>query len=431
MEQQLIACARELFEGVPGSAQQKDANAWLMAFQTRDEAWQPALHVLQHPPRVHDHLDRSNMVATGRGQVLAAPVLVAMQIVRLKTVQEWTRMTGEQRQFVRDTLLSLLGVVCTNDKSVLTPAAFRIACVIIADIIVKSSREWSTWKHNLQQIVDASLAQKSVMGAIMYEEILASIPQQIVASMHLWTPDELQEVIASFKQEQEHVMHFARTVLSSIGILDPLLSVATCENEDMAQLAAEIIADALASISPELAGSTITEVVCYTAHRLLQTRPLIFGQTTTITSGLEGTDEASQTTICRGLSRIACSLAINHTATLLSREMNEAMTRMNFDATQDSFSSAFLEYLLGCSSHKDIEVMEPTLEFWFFFLDQSTKSGSLWHLLTSVTEQEHVVQLLGRLVNALIDHCRYPRWFVETQELTSDDADVEAITAIR
>jgi hypothetical protein len=102
MEQQLIACARELFEGVPGSAQQKDANAWLMAFQTRDEAWQPALHVLQHPPRVHDHLDRSNMVATGRGQVLAAPVLVAMQIVRLKTVQEWTRMTGEQRQFVRD-----------------------------------------------------------------------------------------------------------------------------------------------------------------------------------------------------------------------------------------------------------------------------------------------------------------------------------------
>jgi hypothetical protein len=124
-------------------------------------------------------------------------------------------------------------------------------------------------------------------------------------------------------------------------------------------------------------------------------------------------------------------LAINHTATLLSREMNEAMTRMNFDATQDSFSSAFLEYLLGCSSHKDIEVMEPTLEFWFFFLDQSTKSGSLWHLLTSVTEQEHVVQLLGRLVNALIDHCRYPRWFVETQELTSDDADVEAITAIR
>jgi hypothetical protein len=58
----------------------------------------------------------------------------------------------------------------------LTPAAFRIACVIIADIIVKSSREWSTWKHNLQQIVDASLAQKSVMGAIMVLFCIQNMP---------------------------------------------------------------------------------------------------------------------------------------------------------------------------------------------------------------------------------------------------------------
>lgn len=97
----------------------------------------------------------------------------------------------------------------------------------------------------------------------------------------------------------------------------------------------------------------------------------------------------------------------------------------------DSFSSAFLEYLLRCSSHRDIEVAEPTLEFWFFFLDQSAKSGSLWHLLTSVAEQEHVLLLLGRLVNALIDHCRYPDWFVETQQIASDDADIEAVANIR
>lgn len=101
MEQQLIACARQLFEGVPGSAQQKDANAWLMAFQSSDEAWQPALHVLQHPPREHGS-GVDNGATTGSGHVLAAPMLVAMQIVRLKTSQEWMRMTGEQKQFVRD-----------------------------------------------------------------------------------------------------------------------------------------------------------------------------------------------------------------------------------------------------------------------------------------------------------------------------------------
>lgn len=65
------------------------------------------------------------------------------------------------------TLLSLLGAACTSDENALTPAAFRIACVIVADIIVKTCSEWATWKSDLQQIVDASLAQKSAMGAIM------------------------------------------------------------------------------------------------------------------------------------------------------------------------------------------------------------------------------------------------------------------------
>lgn len=92
MAQQLVACARELFEGVPGSAAQKEANAWLMALQSSDDAWQPALQVLQQPPREH-------------GRVLAAPVLVAIQIVRLKTSHEWIRMTAQQKMFVRDVRL--------------------------------------------------------------------------------------------------------------------------------------------------------------------------------------------------------------------------------------------------------------------------------------------------------------------------------------
>lgn len=89
MANQLVACARELFEGVPGSAAQKQANAWLMALQRSDDAWEPALQVLQQPPRE-------------RGCVLAAPVLVAMQIVRLKTSQEWMRMSAQQKLYVRD-----------------------------------------------------------------------------------------------------------------------------------------------------------------------------------------------------------------------------------------------------------------------------------------------------------------------------------------
>lgn len=65
------------------------------------------------------------------------------------------------------TLLSLLGTACTSDRSALPPATFRVACVIVADIVVKTCSEWRTWRSDLQQIVDASLAQKSAMGAIM------------------------------------------------------------------------------------------------------------------------------------------------------------------------------------------------------------------------------------------------------------------------
>lgn len=37
--------------------------------------------------------------------------------------------------------------------------------------------------------------------------------------MHLWTHVELEEVVASFQQEYDHVIFFARTVLSSMWVL--------------------------------------------------------------------------------------------------------------------------------------------------------------------------------------------------------------------
>lgn len=86
---QLIACARSLFEGVPGSTAQHEANEWLMALQRSDAAWGPALSILQQPPVEH-------------GRVLAAPVLVAVQIVRLKTTEEWPRLLLSHRRLVRD-----------------------------------------------------------------------------------------------------------------------------------------------------------------------------------------------------------------------------------------------------------------------------------------------------------------------------------------
>ena len=90
MTEHLAACARQLFEGAPGSSEQRAANAWLMQFQTCNEAWQAALQLLDH-----------SVGDTSVPSAVAAPQLVAMQILRLKTQQEWTHISAQQQHIVR------------------------------------------------------------------------------------------------------------------------------------------------------------------------------------------------------------------------------------------------------------------------------------------------------------------------------------------
>lgn len=89
---ELVACSRQLFEGVPGSSEQRAANQWLMQFQKSQQAWQGALHVLSQPPSAAD---------ASAAQSMKAPMLVAAQILRLKTSQEWTQIPLSLQQSVR------------------------------------------------------------------------------------------------------------------------------------------------------------------------------------------------------------------------------------------------------------------------------------------------------------------------------------------
>lgn len=88
---ELVACSRQLFEGVPGSSEQRAANQWLMQFQKSQQAWQGALHVLSQP----------SAAGAGAAQSMKAPLLVAAQILRLKTSQEWTQIPLSLQQSVR------------------------------------------------------------------------------------------------------------------------------------------------------------------------------------------------------------------------------------------------------------------------------------------------------------------------------------------
>jgi hypothetical protein len=94
MAEQLAACAQQLFEGASGGAEQRTANAWLMQFQAREEAWQ-------------------------------APELVAMQILRLKTQHEWAHIGAQQQHVVRQ-------VLCAHNHS-----------HVVINLIRSGTRKWS------------------------------------------------------------------------------------------------------------------------------------------------------------------------------------------------------------------------------------------------------------------------------------------------
>jgi hypothetical protein len=137
-----------------------------------------------------------------------------------------------------------------------------------------------------------------------------------------------------------------------------------------------------------------------------------------------------QTIACRGISRITCSLVMNHAPLLLTTPREGSQVGINPEQRRH-FSVEFLELLLACSSYDDIDVVQPTLEIWFFFLEGSSAQNEVSSQLLAEAGQEHVLSVLSRLVNALIERCKYPQWFVERQELVSDDPEIEAIADLR
>ncbi|TDH72128.1 hypothetical protein CCR75_004551 [Bremia lactucae] len=449
MAEQLSACARQLFEGVSGSNEQCAANAWLIQFQTRKEAWQAALELLENPVR-----DPQTQ------QILAAPELVAMQILRLKTQYEWAHINEAQQQVVLKTLLKLLETTCVTNAG-LSSVCCRIACVTVADIIVKSCKTQTEWKSDVLRLVDAGIAvQRQQKGASILAEIYGAIPHQIQALEKQWVLQDMQAMLVTFQGYGEDVMTAVLWILTSIpveksnalrcleswivgcvpthetfglsashlfprGLLDVLFAIAFRDTEQ-GQLAAEIIAESFVCTPSEV--SNMTEAVLYSSRRLLEAMPFLRGEIGLLTN--EAMTKEQQTSVCRCMSRIACSLAIHHGRALFEHQISTTIAHFGSDK-QMHFSIEFLEFLLACSSYDDIDVVQPTLEIWFFFLDNYSFQSKVKCQHLHATQNERVLSILSRLVSSLIDRCKYPQWFIQRQQLVSDDPDIEAITDLR
>ncbi|KAG7399582.1 hypothetical protein PHYBOEH_008577 [Phytophthora boehmeriae] len=445
MAEQLAACARQLFEGVSGSDEQRFANAWLMNFQASDQAWEAALQLLEQPPR-----DPATL------QSLAAPELVAMQILRLKTQQEWSRISPEQHQIVRQTLLKLLEATCVSDGG-LAPVSCRIACVTVADIIVKSYTEWSSWKSDVQRLVDAGVAaQRQQRGAaVVWSVELHGFG--LWGFARLCTSEEMVNMLTKFQAEREEVMKAVQMIISNIpeeqsnalrclegwvigcvpthetfglnaahifssGMMDMLFDIATNGKEEHSQLAAGIIADSFVCTVSDPLSDAMANAVHHAGHRLVAATPLFY---TDVQLPPHGIGDEQKTVTCSGLSRIACSLAMNHAPALFS-------PHGNFNSSgKTQFPLEFMELLLACSAHPDADVVQPTLEIWFFFLEESSSQNEISLELFDAAGHEQIVAVLSRLVNSLVDHCKYPQSFIDTQQISSDDPEIEAIDTLR
>ncbi|CAH0518056.1 unnamed protein product [Peronospora belbahrii] len=456
MAEQLAACAQELFEGQQGSEAQHSANAWLMQFQFHEEAWHAALQLLQQP--VYDPITH---------RPLAAPQLVAMQILRLKTQCEWTCISTQQQQIVRQTVLKLLEMTCGTENG-LSPVSRRIACVTLADIVVKSCRNWTSWKSDVQRLVDVgTAAQRQQKGAAMLADVLGAIPLQILASESAWTAQEMQQMLEIFQVEGDNVMTVVQMILASIpderisalrcleswivgcvptheafglnashlfarGLLDELFNAAISDNEELAHLAAGIIADSFARNASAVGSENMTKAVLRSGYRLVEAIPLFQSDMQFPTGNIMTKEQ--QTNVCRGMSRIACSLAMNHASVLFLSQTVGTQASLDSLASkqQQRFSYTFLELLLACSSYDDIDVAQPTLEIWFFFLEDSPSQNEMsWQIFLDTTGLDYVVSVLTRLVNALIERCKYPQWFIDRHQIVSDDPEIEAIADFR
>ncbi|CEG45652.1 Armadillo-type fold [Plasmopara halstedii] len=451
MAEQLTACARQLFEGVPGSSEQKAANAWLMEFQKSDEAWQAALQLLKTPARNPQ-----------TQQILAAPELMAMQILRLKTQNQWTHINEHQQEMVWQTLLKLLKTTCVADGG-LSASSCRIACATLADIVVKCCTTWTGWKSDVQHLINAGVAaQRQGIAATMLVDILGAIPMQIRASERMWTEEEMHVKLTGLQAEGEEVMTAVQMILTNItgetssalrclegwvvgcvpsneafgltiahlftrGLIDVLLTLVISDNEEHSQLAADIVADSVVTTHIEPASECLISAVLHTSHCLV--RMIALFQADAYFSTGKAMIKEQQKIVCGCISRIACSLALNHARTLFSKQAGASKIGSK-DCNFRNLSTEFLELLLACSSFDDIDVVQPTLEFWFFFLEANLTDDISWQF-RDAAGQEFVVSILSRLVTALIEQCKYPRWFVESQQIMSDDPEIEAISTLR
>jgi hypothetical protein len=141
-----------------------------------------------------------------------------------------------------------------------------------------------------------------------------------------------------------------------------------------------------------------------------------------------GVEQASL--VFNGVAHVATSLALHHSSLIFSEAHCDEMVKHGI-LTSRNFPFVFLEVLLCCAVHGHLDAVQQTLEFWHFFFDMDIlrlSDGS--HPFLSL-EQPHTQRLLSELVSTLIRRSCFPEWFVKSNDIKSDDPEIEEIQTLR
>nr|CCA26342.1 conserved hypothetical protein [Albugo laibachii Nc14] len=427
---ELTACAHALLHGVPDKARQKQADQWICEFKNTTAAWSICIEAIQGFPNDTTLL------------------FVAMQILRQKIEKEWSSLAVEEQNFFEMTFVEFLECTATKYSAIIPAFVRRIACDTLALIAVRRSGSWKVIFSRFYRIASGDHGREYCTdGLITLLEILGAIPSRL----HLGDDPDQNEVI----ERALNVLHGEKqtvrlVALSAMESFPELNSIAlqcienwvvgciprrptfglditdVCSNCDLLNKLFDIMMGGsefdsmlVTSIMTDILSAGPRDSSVHESHHLHRMHHQIINQTTEmlfhVLERLQ-TEACARNHIYRGIAQILSIVAMQYLSVICQEVM----------ATHQHITRKLMQALLILTAFPDTETAQPILEFWYFFLDDT--SSSSWKLLSHSYDEAAIVDLLNNVVRALLSQCHLPKHLLLAVDYSTNETshDVSA-----
>lgn len=131
------------------------------------------------------------------------------------------------------------------------------------------------------------------------------------------------------------------------------------------------------------------------------------------------TEASARNNVYRGIAQILSILATQYLSVICQEEVaikHQQLTRK------------LMQALLILTAFPDVETAQLILEFWYFFLDDT--SSSPWKLLSRSCDEPEILDFLNSAVRALLSQCHLPDHILLAESYGTNETNPE-ISAFR